>query len=378
MGIRTEDGTSRDQQSLTSVAVVCGGQSPEHEVSIRSARSILHAIDRAKYRPTVIVIDMAGRWGVVDEARLGSTDTEMIRFASHGADVHGVTVTPRAAAVFQILSGREMRPLEVDIAFPVVHGATGEDGTLQGFCRMVGIPCVGSGVFASAACIDKEMTKRLLVDAGIDVAEFVVARPTDTDEEIAASVTERIGFPCFVKPASLGSSIGVSKVARPEDLVPAVRVALQLDDKVLIERAIVGREIECSVLGNDRPEASVAGEIVTQAEFYSYDTKYLGSGTTSLQIPAQLSARTMSEVRDTAIRAYRALGCAGMARVDFFIEGDGRLLVNEINTLPGFTSISMYPKMWEASGLAYPDLIDRLIVLALEKFAADEAHIGRS
>ena len=254
----------------------------------------------------------------------------------------------------------------IDVVFPVLHGPFGEDGTVQGLLRLADVPFVGAGVLGSAVGMDKDVMKRLLRDAGIPVGKFITLRAGD--KLSFKDAKKKLGSPLFVKPANLGSSVGVSKVRTETEFKKAVKEAFQFDTKVIVEEFIEGREIECSVLGNDDPIASVPGEIILHDDFYSYDAKYIDENGASLEIPAKLDAKTRKLVQETAVRTFKALECEGMGRVDSFVTKDGRVVVNEINTIPGFTSISMYPKLWEASGISYSKLVDKLIQLAIERF----------
>jgi len=313
------------------VAVVYGGRSGEHEVSIRSAKSILAAIDRDKYGVKEIFITKEGRW-------------------------EPAPILPEPGANEGI-----------DVVFPVLHGTFGEDGTIQGLLEMADLPYVGSGVLASAAAMDKDVTKRLCRERGLPVVDYVVLFRERWEPEL---VEDRLGYPVFVKPANLGSSVGISKVREPVELEKALELAGRYDRKVIVERAIEGRELECSVLGNEEPIASAPCEIVPSREFYDYEDKYVLEAA-QFHLPAHLHPEKTQEVRRLSLEAYRALGCEGMARVDFLLEeATGRLFINEVNTIPGFTSISMYPKMWEHAGISYPELVDRLIALALERHEA--------
>ena len=313
------------------VAVIYGGRSSEHEVSIRSARSILGAIDREKYDVAEFFITKQGKW-----------------------QPRPILPDPSAN------SG-------IDVVFPVIHGTFGEDGALQGLLELAGLPYVGAGVLGSAAAMDKEVAKRLFRERGLPVVDYVVFQCPELD---SAAVESRFPYPVFVKPANLGSSVGISKARNATELREALEVAARYDRKVIVERAIDGRELECSVLGNSQPEASLPCEILPFREFYDYEDKYL-LDKTEFRIPAELSEERIAEVRRLAVAGYRALDCEGMARVDFLLEqATGQLYLNELNTIPGFTSISMYPKMWEHCGISYPELINRLIQLALERHAA--------
>jgi len=345
------------------VALLYGGKSAEHEISLISARNIFDAMDKKKYDVVPIAIDKQGRWHLDQGARLlRAGERTKVDFAD-GKNAAAVRPGENAAPVL-----RGGAPLgAIDVVFPVLHGPFGEDGTIQGLLKLANLPFVGAGVLGSAVGMDKDVMKRLLRDARIPIAGFLVFSRAEQSAIRFAQVKKNLGLPLFVKPANLGSSVGISKVSRKSEFAAAVPLAFRYDNKIIIEEGIEGREIECSVLGNDKPVASLPGEIVVQREFYSYDAKYLDDQGARLEIPARLPAKTIKEIQRTAVRAYRALCCEGMARVDFFLRPNGQVLVNEINTIPGFTKISMYPKMWEASGLSYRRLIDRLIGLALER-----------
>jgi D-alanine-D-alanine ligase len=310
------------------VAVVYGGRSGEHEVSVRSARAIMDAMDPAKYERIEYFIDQQGKW-----------------------------------APKPILPEPGAQP-DIDVVFPVLHGTFGEDGTVQGLLELADLPYVGAGVLGSAVSMDKEMMKRVCRERMLPVVDYVIAPRGEANvEEICA----RLPFPMFVKPANLGSSVGISKAHNREELAAAVAFAEQYDRKVIVERGIVGRELECSVLGNEAPMASLPCEILPSREFYDYDDKYL-LDRAKTQVPADLPADKTDELRRLAVECYRAVECEGMGRVDFLLEGaTDRLYINEINTIPGFTSISMYPKMWEHSGIGFAALIDQLIELAIDR-----------
>ncbi|MFP3928601.1 MAG: D-alanine--D-alanine ligase [Desulfobacteraceae bacterium] len=356
------------------VGVLCGGRSAEHEVSLQSARSIVDAIDRDVYEVLVLGIDKQGGWHLLDPEGFleHPEDPRRIRLKTGGARV---VLAPgdKAGAIREVETGRTAG--EADVVFPVLHGPYGEDGTVQGMLKMLRIPFVGSGVLGSAAAMDKEVTKRLLTQAGVPAARYMVlesASPRPGFEE----VRDTLGIPCFVKPANLGSSVGVRCANARGEFDDALEEAFSWDSKVLVEEFVEGREIECSILGNQDPEASVPGEIVTDRSrhlFYSYEAKYIDEEGAALEIPAGLAPEVRERVRDIGVKAFLALGCEGMARVDFFVKREGDVLVNELNTIPGFTKISMYPKLWEASGLPYPELIHRLIRLALDRHRREEA-----
>jgi D-alanine-D-alanine ligase len=352
------------------VGVLFGGRSGEHEVSLTSAASIIKALDREKYDVVHIGITREGRWFMGRGAL--RTPAEVF--------VRGKSVLPSADPYGSRFFARHARPGAnrlpgVDVIFPVLHGTFGEDGTVQGLLELAGVPYVGAGVLGSAVGMDKDAMKRLFRDVGLPVVEWVVVLRNERKQSPARLrklVEMKLGYPLFVKPANLGSSVGISKVHNRRELGPAIDLAACYDRKIIVEKGLDAREIECSVLGNDQPKASVPGEIVPVNEFYDYEAKYVKEGS-KLSIPAKLSRSQTRCVRDLAIRAFRAVDCAGMARVDFLLDRpSGKLFVNELNTIPGFTPISMYPKLWEASGVPYPVLLDRLIELALERHREKE------
>ncbi len=354
------------------IGLVFGGRSGEHEVSLRSARSIFDALDRDRYEPVLVGIDHDGRWHLQDSA-LALLDAPGTPLALD-ANAPEVTLAPSESpsSLVPISPSSGSSPSSVDVFFPVLHGTYGEDGTLQGLLEMAGVPYVGSGVLGSSTGMDKDFAKRLLRSAGLPVVEGFTLRASDAQdpEVIASRIEATLGWPVFVKPANMGSSVGVSKARDRASLSAGLSDAFRYDTKVLIERGHRVREIEVAVLGNDHPEASVPGEVVPKHEFYSYEAKYIDENGAALCIPAPLDDAQTARVRSLALEAFRALDLAGLARVDFFLDRDtGELFVNEVNTLPGFTRISMYPKLWEATGLPYPRLVDRLIALAQERFA---------
>ena len=356
------------------VGILFGGKSAEHEVSLQSAKNVYDAIDRNKYEPVLIGIDKSGRWLLNEESRflLNADDPRRIQLNTSSDEV---ALVPQSKGVISNLSAFKgsQETGAIDVVFPILHGPFGEDGTVQGLLKLADIPFVGAGVLASAAGMDKDVMKRLFRDAGIPIGKFRALRSGEAIpdfEELCAA----LGSPVFIKPANMGSSVGVSKVHNREEYLPALRAAFEFDTKLLIEEFIHGRELECSVLGSPFGtstggiQASVPGEVKSSHEFYSYDAKYIDENGAALIIPADVSAKTATRIRELAIAVFKAVCCEGLARVDFFLKDDGTLLVNEINTMPGFTRISMYPKLWEASGLSYTALIDRLIALALERF----------
>jgi D-alanine-D-alanine ligase len=339
------------------VAVLFGGRSGEHEVSLVSAASVAAGL-RASHDVLCVLIDKAGRWLLQEGEEPRPSDGEPVFLAPVPGD---------GGRLRRLADARELaRP---DVFFPVLHGPYGEDGTVQGLFELAAVPYVGAGVAASAASMDKAMMKALFERAGLPQVEHRVLLRREGRAE--ARCLEELGLPVFVKPANLGSSVAVAKVKIAGELGPALDEAFAYDRKVIIEKGVEAREIEVSVLGNDLPEASVPGEVRPDREFYDYDSKYSPESRTELFIPAPLDPASVEEVRRLGVAAFQAVDAAGYARVDFFLEKrTGRLLVNEINTIPGFTSISMYPKLWAASGLAYPELLARLVALGTERHAA--------
>jgi D-alanine-D-alanine ligase len=343
------------------VGVIFGGRSGEHEVSLASAASVIRALDPEKYEAVPIGIGKDGRWFI------GTPAQKMLPDVLRQGHRVMLSADPSVGALLP-MEERAAGSQRVDVIFPVLHGTFGEDGTVQGLLDLAGLPYVGSGVIGSAVGMDKDMAKRLFLQAGLPTGDFLAILRSQWEkgrERIIKAVAKKFRFPVFVKPATLGSSVGMTKVHKREELEAALDLAAEFASKILVERNIRGREIEVSVLGNDEPEASIPGEIIPHREFYDYTAKYLEEGT-RLEIPAKLSKMQVRRFQEYAVRAFRCLECRGMARVDFFLEKpSGRIYLNEINTIPGFTSISMYPKLWEASGIPYRDLIDRLIQLAL-------------
>lgn len=350
------------------VGILFGGKSVEHEVSLQSACNVLSAIDRTKYHPVLIGIDKTGHWHLYDSSNflLDPDDPKRIKLNKAG---DAVALLPQSGGELTNLSHAELCE-HIDVIFPVLHGPLGEDGTIQGLLKLADIPYVGSGVLGSAVGMDKDVMKRLLRDANIPIAKFLTIRDADEIPEYEEVVKE-VGKPFFVKPANCGSSLGVSKVSTKQDYMDALAYAFDFDNTLLIEEHIAGRELECAVLGNRHPIASVPGEIVANEVFYSYQAKYIDENGATLQIPAKVPLKLTSKMQQMAIETFKVLCCKGLARVDFFVKNNNELVVNEINTLPGFTAISMFPRLWQASGICYAALINRLIMLALEKFDYD-------
>ena len=349
-----------------SVCILFGGVSPEHEVSLRSAESVLNNLDSAKYNVFPVGITREGQWVL-----FGGRDYSLLptgAWESHPQNRYATLSPVRGQGLLSFENDCVVRE-RIDVVFPLLHGENGEDGSVQGLLQLAGLPFVGSGVGASSACMDKAVTKLLCSQAGILQTDWQLVSRKNWErgaEAVMERAEEAFSYPVFVKPAGTGSSIGISKAKNREELEASILDALRYDDKVLIEAFVDGREIEVAVLGNDNPCASVCGEIEAGAEFYDYEAKYLAD-CASFYVPAQLESEMEEHVRETAVRVYETMGCRGLARVDFFVrKDDGAVVFNEINTIPGFTSISMYPKLFAASGIAYPDLLDKLIALALE------------
>ncbi|WP_089718534.1 D-alanine--D-alanine ligase [Candidatus Entotheonella palauensis] len=351
------------------VGILFGGKSAEHEVSLQSAKNVIDALDQDKYEVVLIGIDKQGSWLLNDTSQflLNSQNPQLIKLNQSN---DSVTLVPQGGGALTHLTTNQS-DTALDVVFPILHGPYGEDGTVQGLLKLAGVPFVGSGILGAAVGMDKEMMKRLLRDADLPVGPFLVFRAHQVNPNFA-DVAGKLGLPLFVKPANLGSSVGVNKVTNEEEFRHAVADAFQYDRKILVEAFIEGREIECSVLGNDDPIASVPGEVIATHEFYSYEAKYIDENGAALEIPAKVSAETARAVQDLAVKVFTTLGCEGLARVDFFLCPDGELVVNEVNTMPGFTSISMYPRLWEESGIPYAELIDRLIRLAIERFEREQ------
>jgi D-alanine-D-alanine ligase len=354
------------------LGILFGGRSGEHEVSLTSAASVIEALDREKYEIVPIGITREGHWRVGASAeKLLESPRALPAILENGNPVTA-SVDPTRPALISLNSrapAQDPAPA-VDVVFPLLHGTFGEDGTVQGLLELAGIPFVGAGVLGSAVGMDKDVMKRLFRDAGLPVVPWVLVMRDEWESDptpVRKLIEKPLRYPLFVKPANLGSSVGISKVHKRGELAAAMDLAARYDRKIIVENGLDAREIECSVLGNDQPEASVPGEVIPVNEFYDYEAKYVKAGS-ELIIPAKLAAAQTKRVRQFAVRAFQAIDCAGMARVDFLVtRKTGKVYVNEINTIPGFTPISMYPKMWEASGLPYPKLLDRLIQLAVER-----------
>jgi D-alanine-D-alanine ligase len=351
------------------VGILFGGKSAEHEISLLSAKNVIDALDKTKYEPVLIGIDKSGRWLMNEPSQflLNSSNPKLI--ALNKSDSRDVALVPQSQGRLTSLDHGRL-DTTVDVVFPILHGPFGEDGTIQGLLKLANVPFVGAGVLGSAVGMDKDVMKRLLRDAGIPISKFLVFRHGEQPD--FNHVARELGLPLFVKPANLGSSVGISKVKDAAEFHKAIAQAFRYDTKILIEQAVQGREIECAVLGNEEPIASVPGEIIPNREFYDYDAKYVDENGARLEAPAKLPPETVKRVQELAIHTFKALNCEGMGRVDLFLKADGTLLVNEINTIPGFTRISMYPRLWGLSGISYTELIDRLIQLAFERFEREQ------
>lgn len=381
------------------IGILYGGRSSEHEVSLASAAAIFANLDTARYDAIPLYIERSGRWTIADRPPTTESTTEVIKQArtkKHSHNKHRrkeiyIFSHPGDDTMLSLehspdnKHGEQVRitTLGLDVIFPVLHGPYGEDGTIQGLLELANIPYVGAGVMASAVGMDKTITKVVAQACGLPVADYAVVRKqqwTNNPSQILEQIVEQFDFPIFVKPAQLGSSVGVSRVMDQEHLGAAIKLAGNFDRKILIEAAVQNaREIECAVLGNNKPEASVPGEVIPAGDFYDYESKYIATNS-QLKIPAPLSPSQTQEIRSIAIVAFRAIDAAGMARIDFLLDDKtGKIYLNEINTIPGFTTISMYAKLWEATGLDYPTLLDRLVQLGLEKHAEKQSiHTGLS
>lgn len=351
------------------VGILFGGKSAEHEVSLRSAKNIFDAMDKEKYNPVLIGIDKTGQWHLTDQQVFQLTAVDP-KTAPAGPASDSVALVPQSGGKMAHFAKGEGAG-SIDVVFPILHGPFGEDGTVQGLLKLADLPFVGPSVLGSAVGMDKDVMKRLLRDAGLKIGKFLVIESEDPIPSYQDAL-KQVGSPMFIKPANMGSSVGVSKATNEAEYRKAVADAFLYDNKILVEEFIKGREIECSVLGNAHPIASIPGEIIPTHDFYSYEAKYIDENGAKLEIPAKLSPELVKKVQYAALRTFKALACEGLGRVDSFLTANGEVYVNEINTMPGFTKISMYPKLWEASGISYSDLIDRLIQLAIERFQKEQ------
>ncbi len=349
------------------VAVICGGRSREHEVSLQSAYYVFNNLDRKKYQRVLLGIDKKGHWHFASSYNDLVIQKEPLGKMKDG--LAEVVLVKKGKGVYVLNLGQKKIIGKIDIFFPLIHGPYGEDGCLQGYLELLGLPYVGADVLGSALAMDKEYTKRLLQAESIPVTPFMVLyRGESKNREKARKMVRKYRFPLFVKPACLGSSIGISKAFNLRELKKAITLAFHYDNKIILEKGIKGREIECSVLGNKNPQASLPGEIKPRHNFYSYAAKYLDSKGADLLTPALLSVTLTKKVQQLSQKAFQVLSLKGMARIDFFLSSRGKLIVNEVNTIPGFTQISMYPKLWQVSGLKYSKLLDKLLKLAEESY----------
>jgi D-alanine-D-alanine ligase len=348
------------------IGVLFGGKSAEHEVSLQSARNVISSLDKSKYEIIPIGINKDGKWLLRDSANflLNSENPKLIKLNNSGKQV---ILSTQGTGILSVV-GDTAPNKKIDVMFPVLHGPFGEDGSMQGLLRLAGVPFVGPSVLGSAVGMDKDVMKRLLRDAGIKIGKFVTLRAGQKAD--FKKIKKELGLPLFIKPANMGSSVGISKVETEKDFKNAVDIAFKFDTKIIVEEFIDGREIECAILGNEHPMASVLGEIIPKDDFYSYDAKYVNGTETITKV--FLPKKIEKKIQEIAIKVFQVLECEGMSRVDVFLKKNGEVLVNEINTLPGFTGISMYPKLWEASGVLQAKLLDRLIELAIERFNREQ------
>jgi D-alanine-D-alanine ligase len=353
------------------VAVIFGGKSAEHEISLMSAKNVVNALHPDKYEAILIGIDANGSWKYLKDAQTLLNSGKLTKFSETQKNTKEVSVVPGQEGSSLAMAGQSFT---IDVVFPVLHGPFGEDGTVQGMLKLLNVPYVGPDVLGSSVSMDKDIMKKLLRDSKIPVARWVCMRPHEKADYSYSKVSKELGTTLFIKPANMGSSIGVHKATNEKEYNAGIEDAFQYDNKVLVEEQIKGREIECSVLGNEFPKASLPGEVIVTSKdgWYSYDAKYVDEKGADIKIPADLPAHMIKRIQETAVATFKALSCEGMARVDMFVCADEKIYLNEINTIPGFTNISMYPKMWEASGLKYSDLIDTLIDLAIQRFTRDQ------
>lgn len=342
---------------MITAMILCGGESGEHEVSLQSANSIIQHIPRDKYNVVAVGISKTGEWKTGEHLFINENDPAHIALADH--------LQPAK------LENGTLNGQKIDVVFPIIHGTFGEDGCLQGLLQFNHLPYVGAGILGSSVGMDKDITKRVVESIGVSCAPHVVMYKWDEQYPEYGEVAEKLGDTLFIKPCNLGSSIGISKARNKEEYDSALKTAFKFDSKILVESFVKGREIELAVLGNEKLEASAPGEVIPGGDFYSYETKYIESDLTELKIPAEFSDEMVAKLKESATRIFRSLGLFGMSRVDFFVTSDDKIYLNEVNTLPGFTKISMYPKLWGYSGIPYPELIDRLLELAMDRYEKD-------
>lgn len=349
------------------VGVFYGGPSAEHDISLMSATNVINALDTRKYDIIPVGIDLHGKMYLQKLSLAVQGDrTQFLTITQHLNSQVALVPGHGHGLLINLLSKEKIQA--IDVIIPVIHGSYGEDGTIQGLIKAANVPCVGADVLSSAICMDKDIAKRLLRDAGLPVADFITLHKHSKKNITPQQIIKHLGLPCFVKPANLGSSIGIHKVKDQAQLETAIDNAFQYDNKILIEKFIQAREIECAVLGNDELKVSLPGEVIPRQEFYSYDAKYFDEDGADIVAIADLDKQTQTKIQTLAMETFHCLECKGMARVDFFLTKSGDIYINEVNTMPGFTQISQYPKMWEASGIPCPELLDELINLALAQF----------
>ncbi len=352
------------------IGLLFGGRSAEHEVSLQSAKSIASALNKKKYDIVFIGINKSGQWFLMEDENylMFEDDPSNIKLKN---PTERIVLLPGKTELYNLNRNDFIPP--VDVIFPVLHGTYGEDGTVQGLLKLSDVPYVGADVTGSSVGMDKDVMKRLLRDAGIPIGKFIIEYKHNRPQIDFNLIEKELGLPVFVKPANLGSSIGISKVSSENDFEKAMDYAFDFDNKIIFEENISGREIECSVLGGDKPKASLPGEVILSSGFYSYDAKYIDSSTANLKIPAELPVDIIKNIQELAVKTFKVLCCHGLARVDFFLTEKNKIVVNEINTLPGFTKISMYPKLWEVTGIGYSELLDKLIELAFERYKKEKS-----
>jgi D-alanine-D-alanine ligase len=358
---------ARTNKKKLKIGVLFGGKSAEHEVSLQSAHNVINALDKNKYEVIPIGINKNGRWMLngAENYLLNSNNPKLIKLNKSNKEI---ALYAQGEGALTMVSGHSKVIGKIDVIFPVLHGPFGEDGSMQGLLKLAGIPYVGAGVLGSAVGMDKDVMKRLLKEAGIPIGKFITLR---AGEKFSFKEVKKIlGLPLFIKPANMGSSVGISKVKNEKEFKKAIKDAFQYDTKIVIEENVPGREIECAVLGNEHPVASLPGEIIPAGEFYSYDAKYVDDSVALTEI--KLSKDVQINIQAMAVKVFKTLNCEGMGRVDFFLKKNGGIVVNEINTIPGFTNISMYPKLWEATGVPQTKLLDKLIELAIERFEKEK------
>ncbi|MEZ4911615.1 MAG: D-alanine--D-alanine ligase family protein [Saprospiraceae bacterium] len=353
------------------VLVIIGGQSPEHQISLISGKNIIENLDREKYKVKIVGIQPNGKWKYYGESKFlkNAGNPDKIKLTNSKIEVC-IVQKNTGHHLINVKNGKKIA--KIDVVFPVLHGRNGEDGTIQGYFRMIGIPFVGTDVAASAIGMDKDISKRLWRDAGIPIAKYVVLDHSNKENETYTSLSKKLGKVMFIKPANTGSAVGVNKVTNENEFLHAVENAFLYDRKILAEEAIDCIEVECAVLGYRDVQASILGSLKATQEFYTYDAKYLDEDGAKFEIPAKIPIKLRNELRRTAVKAFQAIGGEGLSRVDFFLKNDNTFVLNEINTMPGFTSISMYPKLWAATDLPIRDLLDKLILLSIERFLDQE------